>query len=237
MRIGNARYYRPGSMFWDKRAASLEDQSIQPIQNDVEMGWNAAAGGLNALFVKMQATTYYSDLFTWAFGDPAITQARFQTTFNANAPNRGLNADVPTLNAQENRGRQIYFTGPQAGGGGCNACHEAPAFALDQNSRSNGLDAGETRVFKSPSLKSMAVGGPYMHDGRFTTLDQVVDHYNSGVQAGPALDNRLKAGGANGPPLQLNLSVADRAALVAFLRTLDDPTLTTDAKFSSPFKK
>ena len=104
---------------------------------------------------------------------------------------------------------------------------------IDANSRSNGLDAGETRIFKSPSLKNIAVGGPYMHDGRFTTLEQVVEHYNSGVQVGPALDNRLRAGqGAR----RLNLSQADKDALVAFMRTLDDSTLLTDTRFSNPFK-
>ena len=72
-----------------------------------------------------------------------------------------------------------------------------------------------------------------MHDGRFATLEQVVEHYNSGVQDGPALDNRLKS--PDGAPRVLNLSDADKAALVAFMKTLDDPTLVTDAKFSSPF--
>jgi cytochrome c peroxidase len=96
------------------------------------------------------------------------------------------------------------------------------------------LDAGETRIFKSPSLKNMGVGGPFMHDGRFTTLEQVVEHYNSGVQVGPAVDNRLLR---NGVPQRLNLSVADKAALAAFLRTLDDTALLTDAKFSSPMRK
>ena len=73
-----------------------------------------------------------------------------------------------------------------------------------------------------------------MHDGRFSTLDQVVEFYNSGIQAGPALDNRLKAPG--GAPQVLNLSAADKAALVAFMLTLSDNTLATDLKFSNPFR-
>ena len=97
------------------------------------------------------------------------------------------------------------------------------------------LDAGETTVFKSPSLKNVGLPGAFMHDGRFTTLDAVVEHYNSGVQAGPALDARLR--GPGGVPLQLNLSAADKAALVAFMHTLTDTVLTTDLKFSDPFKK
>jgi cytochrome c peroxidase len=259
MRLGNARYYQPRSMFWDKRAATLEAQASQPIQNAVEMGWDAGAGGIPALIAKLSATTYYGDLFNFAFGTPAITEARMQqalaqferamvasssrwdvgyaTTFNAAAPNRGLNADLPNFTAQENRGRQIFMTGPAQGGGGCNACHQAPTFALAANSQSNGLDAGETRIFKSPSLKNIGIGGPFMHDGRFATLEEVVEFYDHGVQAGPALDNRLRGGaGPGGAPIQLNLSVADKAALAAFLRTLDDTQLNTDPRFASPMK-
>ncbi len=257
MRLGNVRYYAPASMFWDKRAASLEAQASQPIQNAVEMGWTAAAGGMAALTAKMDATTYYRDLFNFAFGSPAITEARIQqaiaqferamtatssrwdqgyaVTFNAGAPNRGLNIDLPNFTAQENRGRQIFMTGQNAGGGGCNACHQAPTFSLAANSQSNGLDVGETRIFKSPSLKNIGVGGPYMHDGRFTTLEQVVEFYDHGVQVGPALDNRLRQG--PGAAVQLNLSVADKAALVAFLRTLDDASLNTDPRFANPMNK
>ena len=256
MRLGNIRYYRPGSMFWDKRAASVEAQASQPIQNVIEMGWDTAAGGIPALITKMTATSYYPDLFTFAFGSATITEARIQqalaqferamvstgskwdtgyaTVFSATAPNRNLNADLSNFTAQENRGKTLFMTGPGAGGAGCAACHVPPTYALAPNSLSNGLDAGETIVFKSPSLKSVAITGQYMHDGRLATLADVVEHYNSGVQNGPALDNRLKQGGA---PQRLNLSTADKAALVAFLQTLTDTSLAADAKFSNPFKK
>ncbi|WP_353205804.1 cytochrome c peroxidase, partial [Sphingomonas sp.] len=256
MRLGNIRYYRPGNMFWDKRAASVEAQASQPIQNAIEMGWDSAAGGIPALITKMNATTYYPDLFTFAFGTSAITEARIQqalaqferamvstgskwdtgyaTVFSATAPNRNLNTDLPNFTAQENRGKTLFMTGPGAGGAGCAACHVPPTYALAPNSQSNGLDAGETIIFKSPSLKSVAIVGQYMHDGRLATLADVVEHYNSGVQNGPALDNRLKQGGA---PQRLNLSAADKAALVAFLQTLTDTGLAADAKFGNPFKK
>jgi cytochrome c peroxidase len=250
MRLGNLRYWTPGSMFWDRRAATLEAQATQPIQHPVEMGFDAANGGLAALLSKMNGLSYYPELFQFAFGDTAITEARIQralahfqramvstgsrwdtayaTVFTPNAPNRALNVNLPGFSAEENRGRQLFMNAPNQGGAGCARCHEPPAFALDANSRSNGLDAGEARLFKSPSLKSVALGGPYMHDGRFATLAQVIEHYDSGVQPGPALDNRLRGG-------PLNLSAADKAALVAFLRTLDDTALTQDAKFSNPF--
>ena len=109
-----------------------------------------------------------------------------------------------------------------------------PTFALAANSQSNGLDAGETRIFKSPSLKNVGLSKFYMHDGRFSSLAEVIQFYDNGVQAGPALDNRLI--GPNGTPRRLNLSVADKAALEAFLLTLSDPNITTDPKFSNPFR-
>jgi len=257
MRLGNIRYYRPGSMFWNKRAASVELQASQPIINPVEMGWDTAAGGIDALVRRLQALTYYQDLFTFAFGSSTVTEARIQqalaqferamissnsrwdtayaAVFNAAAPNRNLNAAFPGFTAQEERGKTLFMTGPGAGGAGCAACHVPPTFALAANSDSNGLDAGETVIFKSPSLKNVALSRAFMHDGRFATLDQVVEHYNSGIQAGPALDNRLR--GPGGAPQRLNLTAADKAALVAFMQTLTDTTLTADPKFSDPFRR
>ncbi len=125
--------------------------------------------------------------------------------------------------------------GPPQGGLACAGCHIPPTFALAANSQSNGLDAGETRIFKSPSLKSVGKSLFFMHDGRFSSLEQVVEHYNSGVKDGTALDNRLRT--PAGTPRVLNLSAADKAALVAFLRTLDDTTLASDPRFASPFRQ
>ena len=106
-------------------------------------------------------------------------------------------------------------------------------MALDPGSGSNGLAAGETVIFKSPSLANVAVVGGYMHDGRFATLNEVVRHYSEGVQDGPALDRRLR--GPGGQPLRLALSEDEQAALVAFLGTLTDETFLADERFSDPF--
>ncbi len=253
MRLGNIRFYEPGDMFWDRRADSIEEQATQPILDATEMGWSNN-GGFTALFAKMESLEYYPALFEFAFGDPAITQARVERSlahfqramissdsrwdqayaqvFGPGAPNRALNQALPGFSASEQRGRELFMTGPNNGGAGCAACHQPPTFALAANSRSNGLDAGETTLFKSPSLKSIARSQFFMHDGRFTTLRQVVDHYSDGVQAGPALDNRLQQGNA---PRRLNLSEDDRQALVDFMETLTDESLAADAKFSDPF--
>ena len=257
MRLANVRFYTGMQMFWDRRAASLEAQATQPIQNEVEMGFDGAHGGIGALVTKMNGLPYYPELFKWVFGDSAITETRIQRAlaqyersmvsvsskfdtefakvFAPGTPNGGVGQRFAGFTAQEERGKQVYLLPPNQGGAGCAGCHSIPTFSLNANSRSNGLDAGETRIFKSPSLKNVAVTGPYMHDGRFATLGQVVDHYISGVKDGPALDNKLK--GPGGTPQRLTISGEDRDALVAFLRTLTDNALLSDPKFSNPFKK
>ena len=256
MRLGNLRYWQPGTMFWDRRVINAEAQASHPLHSLVEMGWGEHAGGIQALLHKMAATTYYPDLFAWAFGSAAITEPRMQQAlaqfvramvshdsrwdagyarvFSPTAPNRALDVDLVNFTAEENRGRHLFITTVGQGGAGCAACHLPPTFALAANARSNGLDAGETRLFKAPTLRSVGLTGPYMHDGRFATLAEVVDFYASGVRDGPALDPRLRQGRA---PLRLALSAADRAALVAFLKTLDDPVLTTDPRFGDPFRR
>ncbi len=93
-------------------------------------------------------------------------------------------------------------------------------------------------VFKVPSLRNIELTAPYMHDGRFATLEQVVEFYNSGVVAHPNLSGPLRAGPPGSPPapLRLNLLVEQKAALVAFLKALTDTTVTTDPKFQDPFE-
>lgn len=256
MRLGNIRYWQPGSTFWDRRVASVEAQASRPLHSLVEMGWGGAAGDIDDLIGKLSATSYYPDLFAWAFGSSAITEPRIQRAlaqfvramvssssrwdtgyaqvFSPGAMNRALDVDLPNFTPLENRGRHLFMTAVGDGGAGCSACHLPPTFALVANSHSNGLDAGETQLFKAPSLRSAGLTGPYMHDGRFATLAEVVDFYDRGVQAGPALDPRLRQ---SQRPQRLNLGTEDRAALVAFLLTLNDTVLIADARFSNPFRK
>lgn len=253
MRLGNIRFYEAEEMFWDRRADDMEDQALQPVLDATEMGWSDN-GGIAALITKMEDLEYYPALFEFVFGDETITAARmeralahfqramissdsrwdqaYSQVFGPGAPNRALDQALPGFSASENRGRQLFIDPRNQGGAGCAACHLPPTFALNDNSRSNGLDAGETTVFKSPSLKNVARSTFFMHDGRFTTLRQVVDHYADDVQDGPALDNRLRQGNN---PRRLNLSEADRDALVDFMRTLNDDTLGSDPKFADPF--
>lgn len=263
MRLGNVAFYQGASMFWDKRAASVEAQATIPIQNVTEMGFDSTHGGFAALITKMNALPYYPELFKWVFGDSTITEARVQKALAqyeramisssskwdrayavvyASNPVGNSNqkfaqslagTNIPAadrLTASEDNGRLLFIQGPANGGKGCAGCHQPPTFALNANSKSNGLDAGETTIFKSPSLKNVGLAGRFMHDGRFSNLAQVLAHYATGIRAGAALDNRLPVGG-------IAMTAQEQADIVAFLNTLTDSTLGTDARFTDPFKK
>lgn len=131
----------------------------------------------------------------------------------------------------------------------CVGCHSTEAFINpDAGTTNNGLDLDTSNdegvfeaipnnaflgAFKVPSLKNIELTAPYMHDGRFATLEEVVEHYNSGVQDHPNLNSSLKD--ENGNPQRLNLSEQDKEDVVNFLKTLTDETLVSDAKFSDPF--
>jgi len=126
-------------------------------------------------------------------------------------------------------------------------CHATDNFVPTTTLNNNGLEhpyvdlgvggitgvVAQEGLFKVPSLRNIALTAPYMHDGRFTNLAQVVAFYNSGVVSNPNLSPPLI--GRNGQPLQLNLSAEQQAALVAFLNTLTDTNLVTDPKLSDPF--
>jgi cytochrome c peroxidase len=97
-------------------------------------------------------------------------------------------------------------------------------------------DEADRGKFKVPSLRNVALTGPYMHDGRFATLLDVINHYDHGVIAQPYLDDRLTTELViGGTPYQLGLSESEKSSLIAFLMTLTDSTLLFDPRFSSPF--
>lgn len=252
MGLSNARFYENGRFFWDERAASLEEQVLQPIQDAVEMGLT-----LDELETKVGSEAYYEVLFRLAFGDSEITSNRislalaqfvrsmvsYQSRFDEGlAQVNNPNNDFPNFTASENRGKQLFMNNQT----NCAQCHDTNVQVGDR-ARNNGLDATLTDLgvggvtgnnnqngeFKVPSLRNIALTAPYMHDGRFETLMDVVEHYNSGVQNSDNLDNRLQVQGGN--VRRLNLSEADKQALVDFMNTLTDETFITDDKFSNPF--
>ncbi len=253
MGLTSARYYPRRSFFWDERAATLEDQVLQPIQNAVEMGMT-----LPALVAKLSEEDYYAELFTAAFGDSTVTSDRISKALaqfvrsivsSQSKYDAGVASGFSNFTAQEQLGRQI-FNGPA---GNCAACHGTDNFVPGNVVNNNGIenpsvDRGVGAItgnpaddgkFKVPSLRNIELTAPYMHDGRFATLEQVVEFYNSGVQAHPNLSPPLRnppgSPGA-GQPRRLNLTTDQKAALVAFLKTLTDRTVTSDPRFSDPFR-
>ncbi len=242
--LTNARFYAGGRFFWDERATSLEAQVLQPIQDATEMGLT-----LEQLQTKLSLTPFYNDLFQAAFGSRDITTDRVAqalaqfvrslTSINAKfdrafGPNGVPNFEA-TFTAQELQGQQLYN-----GRAGCARCHGTNAH-ISEAVHNTGLDATITDVgagngrFKAPSLRNVEVRAPYMHDGRFRTLEQVVDFYDRGVQNNPGLDQRLRL--PNGQLRRLNLSLAERDALVAFMKTFTDRTFISDTRLSSPFAR
>ncbi len=244
MGLSFARFYQNGHYFWDEGAPTLEVQTLIPVQDPVEMGMTEPA-----LVARLEATTFYTALFADAIGTADVTadrvaQALAQFVRSIVAPNARYDqaraavpgppgAPLPALTPQENRGLQLFF-GPAR----CSTCHRGDLVVGD-TPRNNGLDATTTDPgagngrFKAPSLRNVELTAPYMHDGRFATLEAVVDHYDHGIQPHPNLDPILRAPG--GRPVRLELPPEDRAALVAFLRTLTDRTVTTDPRWSDPF--
>ncbi len=232
------------SFFWDGRAATLREQVLQPIQNPIEMHESLA----NAVR-KVSADKDYHRLFANAFGSPEITSDRIaraleqfllvQVSFDSKF-DRVMDGTAKFTD-EETRGYVLFNTeyDPYHGqyGADCFHCHGGPMLQ-SQSFANNGLDsafrdmgrfnvtkrAGDEGKFAVPSLRNVAVTAPYMHDGRFQTLEQVVEHYCTGMKRSPTLDPNLAKHPDGGVPLVAE----DKRALVAFLRTL------TDEKFLPP---
>ena len=232
------------SFFWDGRAATLREQVLQPIQNPIEMH-ESLAGAV----AKIAADKDYHRLFADAFGSPEITSDKIaraleqfllvQVSFDSKF-DRVMNGTAKFTD-KEARGYILFNTeyDPYHGqhGADCFHCHGGTMFQ-SQSFANNGLDsafrdlgrfkvtkrAGDEGKFAVPSLRNVAITAPYMHDGRFQTLDQVVEHYCTGMKRSPTLDPNLAKHPDGGVPL----SAEDKRALVAFLKTL------TDEKFLPP---
>jgi len=257
MGLTNARFYGEGHFFWDQRADTLEDQVLMPFQDSVEMGMT-----LREVEDRVRERAEYADLFDAAFGDPEINDERIaralaqfvrsMVSFTSKYDEGRAQVDdrsdpFPSFSTAENVGKFLFTSPPGMGGMGCFVCHQGEAF-IAVEATNNGLDAdseddagygdvtessSDAGTFKVPSLRNVADRAPYMHDGRFASLQDVIDHYSEGVQSHPNLGVPLGVAGSNGP--QVNMDDDDKEALIAFLRTLSDPDMLADPKFSDPF--
>ena len=247
MNLVNLRFHPRARFFWDERGPNLEEMVLLPIENSLEMGQKIAA-----LPDVLGRDPQYVDLFSKAFGDPGITRERigraiaqfirsmvsYQSRYDqGRAAVRAISDDFPNYSLQENRGKALFMRN-------CAVCHleNQEAHFVVNTPVNTGLDAdtrntdggvgditlkpAELGQFKSPSLRNVEVTGPYMHDGRFATLEAVIDHYSSGGKDHPNKDIRVQP---------FHFTDSEKAALIAFLKTLTDQTFLTDLRFSDPF--
>lgn len=230
--------------FWDARAFSLELQALAPVRDHEEM-FNAWPEVLQ----RLRDAPDYPELFDAAFGTMEIDSmhvafalAQFERTllsFNSRFDKFHYDCDPSALTAQEQRGMDLFF-----GGAHCADCHELPLFQ-DHGVVNIGLDSipidkglGQRTGlhkhmgrFKTPTLRNIAVSAPYMHDGRFATLEEVVDFYADDVQLNtPNFDDHMFAWKLGA----VDLDAQERADLVAFLHALTDHDFLTDPRFSEP---
>ncbi|MBL7940017.1 MAG: c-type cytochrome [Flavobacteriales bacterium] len=230
--------------FWDARALSLEAQALAPVTDHREL-FNAWP----EVVQRLRERTAYAELFQAAFGTMEIDSthiaralAQFERTiisFNSRFDHFHYECDTLALTPTEQRGMDLFF-----GDAHCDDCHELPLFqdhgviniGLDSIPVDQGMGA-RTGIakhigrFKTPSLRNCAVSAPYMHDGRFATLEQVIDFYADDVQLNtPNFDDHMFAWKVG----VVQLDNQERADLVAFLKSLTDTTFLNDPSLSDP---
>lgn len=247
--------WHSNEFFWDGRAHLLRDQSLLPIQDELEMDET-----LENVITKLSQNQNYRDQFKRAFGSEQITSDKISLALeqfmnsitSTNSKYDQYLKDTSVFNDSEKRGLALFNTEynaffPDKSGADCQHCHSGLNFENDKY-MNNGLDAdgmfkdlGREKATKDPtdrgkfkvtSLRNIAVTGPYMHDGRFKTLEQVIEHYNSGLKPSSTLDPALEQTRATG----LFLDEQDKKDLVAFLKTLTDQDLLTNPDYSNPFE-
>ncbi len=242
-------------LFWDGRATSLKEQVLIPIQAHNEMDMN-----LYDLVEVFKSSKRYSTQFAKAFPKESISPKtiskaleQFLITLNTfNAPVDQLKFRNDTLNvisASALRGLKLFLQPIENGGADCFHCHSNLPFfgntSLNGSMANNGLDLTFTDKgfgsvtgvesnngkFKIPSLRNVELTAPYMHDGRFDNLEEVLDFYSHNVQlASPNLDINILSHGK-----QLNLTQQQKDDIVEFLKTLTDQSFVSNPKFKSPF--
>lgn len=232
-------------LFWDGRSKSLTQAVLEPISDSVEMGMS-----LNELPAKLAKEPYYADLFQAASGSTEITNAKIGAAL------ADFLESLPRFNS---RFDQVMFTQVTAGAAftaeekagyalyqaNCQTCHSAAGSPMKARFENNGLDleskdlglAGVTGLssdqgkFKVPFLRQISQTAPYMHDGRFKTLREVIDHYSDHMVTPTNLAESLKVKG------RLRLTEKQKQELEAFLKTLTDPEVSTNPAFSDPFRR
>lgn len=251
MALANLRY--ESHFFWDGRSPTLEDQATRPIQDLKEMGATPleveAAIAKKPIYKTMFGKAFGSEEITFTKATHAIAQyVRSLTSFKSKYDRMQLEGPS-VFTADELAGYNLFRTHPlpQQGlrGANCGDCHFEPFFAGSpagfDGFRNNGTssepgddeglkevshDSSDFGRFKVPSLRNIALTAPYMHNGQFKTLEEVINHYNNPeLQYRPFLDNIIIAGTNERFGSSLDLNEDEKRQLIAFLHTLTDTTL------------
>ena len=250
MPLVNLRYYKPARFFWDERAGNLEEMVLLPIQNRIEMGQD-----ITRVVGTLARDTMYPVLFARAFGDGQITEQKigkalaqfvrsivsYESRYDEGRSRvPSARDDFDNFTVQENRGKALFMRN-------CSSCHmkdgnehffvPAPANtglrrddpAADAGVGDVTLRAADAGSFKSPSLRNVEVTAPYGHDGRFATLDALIDHYSDQPIFDPNLGYTIPVG-------PLKFTTSEKAGLMAFLKTLTDQKFLADQRFANPFR-
>lgn len=275
----------PQHFFWNGRAATLEEQVLTPIQHPDEM-----AQDLKRLIAELSADAGYREMFEAAYDEVSVSTlaralAAFERTLvSSNSRyDRFLRGEIK-LEPQEELGRKLFMAHPDTKvslrGANCIDCHSqfltAGFSARYDGFSNNGLDddehlqpgleaitgnAAHRGMFKVPSLRNVELTAPYMHDGRFKTLEEVLDHYDNGIRYSHTLSSLIVEANNRGaqapagasaqaptgafaiPPagapargkISLYLTATEKAAIIAFLKTLTDQEFVSAERFSDPF--
>lgn len=246
-------------LFWDSRSMTVADQSAQAFTSPLEMGMT-----MPEVVKIVNEQPYYKWLFQKAWGDSIVREERIfasishfisamgtrDTYFDQALQKAGgidsLEVNFKYFTADQNRGKVLFMEN-------CESCHGSLTSVPHIFEANNGLESPyidqgkgaitgtfhERGIFKVPGLRNIAHSAPYMHDGRFATLDEVVEHYNSGVKQVFGLHGDLltfNPVNQTYSPKRLNLSAEDKKALIEFMLTLTDEKSLNDPKFSDPFK-
>ena len=229
------------TFFWDGRHSTLEAQIHDPVVNPIEMmeNWPSVVS-------KLQNSAEYPDLFCQAFGTNtidsslvmnAIAQFLRSITSSKSRWDRFIRQEIQ-LTESEINGYQIFSTEK----GDCFHCHVPDNMLfMDNQFHNNGLDAAFTDLglgsftgnandagkFKTPTLRNIVFSAPYMHDGRFATLEEVIEHYNQGGTPSATIDPLMKKVGVG-----LNLSASEKQDLLNFIKCLTDSSVLVNPDFS-----
>ena len=223
------------TFMWDGGINHIEVMPIAPITNPVEMNETLAN-----VVMKLQQSDRYRNLFRSAYGSETVTEQKvlkaltqfMMMIISDNSKYDQVRRGEATYTETEQQGYDLFVQK-------CSQCHTEPLFT-DYAYRNNGLDATFSDIgralitqqaadegkFKTPTLRNVELTYPYMHDGRFFTLNQVLDHYNAGIEQSATLDPSLSAG--------IPLTNTEKLRLIAFLKTLTDYKLLNNWSVMEP---